>query len=151
MEMTSEAIIAIAGVLMAVIALVVGVLISKGKVDKKSYEEALELIQKTTQLSKEEVEKLVETTDLLKDFVKENYHEGQEFAEQLLEFIEGLKKKGVVLKEVPVEVEHIVDAKLQEIKQSDAVRDEKGVVEAKPLPELHEPTVEEKEDIHRNE
>ena len=151
MEMTSEAIIAIAGVLMAVIALVVGVLISKGKVDKKSYEEALELIQKTTQLSKEEVEKLVETTDLLKDFVKENYHEGQEFAEELLEFIEGLKKKGVVLKEVPVEVEHIVDAKLQEIKQSDAVRDEKGDVEPKPLPELHEPTVEEKEDIHRNE
>jgi len=151
MELTSEAIIAIAGVLMAVIALVVGILISKGKVDKKSYEEALELIQKTTQLSKEEVEKLVETTDLLKDFVKENYHEGQEFAEQLLEFIEGLKKKGVVLKEVPVEVEHIVDAKLQEIKQSDAVRDENGVVEVQPLPEPHEATIEEKEDIHRTE
>lgn len=48
MEMTSEAIIAIAGVLMAVIAIVVGVLTPKGKVDKKSYEEALELIQKTT-------------------------------------------------------------------------------------------------------
>lgn len=88
---------------------------------------------------------------MLKDFVKENYHEGQEFAEELLEFIEGPKKKGVVLKEAPIEVEHIVDAKLQEIKQSDAIRVDNVSVEAKPLPELHEATIEEKEDIHRTE
>lgn len=140
--MTNEVITMGLGLLMFVTVIVLAVLLKRGVVTKKELSESIELIQKTTQLTRDEIEEFVGTTNLLKDFVQKNYHEGQEFAEQLMKYLEELKKQGIVLKEVPVEVEHIVDEALQTKIANTPTEDQLTL-------DIHVATDDEKKDIHR--
>lgn len=109
-----DILVGLLSVLSTVLVVGLAVLMKKGIVDKKSLDESKELIRDTAQFTRDELEKLFESSQLVKDFIKQNYHEGQEFVDELMQFVDSLKKKGIVIKEIPKDKSEEVEIAVQE-------------------------------------
>ncbi len=89
------------GIVSTLLVLGIGLLIKSKKISVDELEQSRDFVFGTTKMAREELLKIFEASDEIVDFINKNFHEGDSFGQELMEYVEGLKDKKQVIDIVP--------------------------------------------------
>lgn len=91
----------VVGIVSTLLVLGVTMLIRTKKVSIEELEESRDFVFGTTKMAREELLKIFEASDEIVDFINKNFHEGESFGRELMEYVESLKDEKQVIDIVP--------------------------------------------------
>lgn len=91
----------IAGIVSTLLILGIAMLIRTKNVSVEELEQSRDFVFGTTKMAREELLKIFEASDEIVDFINKNFHEGESFGRELMEYVEGLKEEKQVIDIVP--------------------------------------------------
>lgn len=89
------------GIVSTLLVLGIGLLIKSKKISVDELEQSRDFVFDTTKMAREELLKIFEASDEIVDFINKNFHEGDSFGQELMEYVESLKDKKQVIDIVP--------------------------------------------------
>lgn len=89
------------GIVSTLLVLGIGLLIKSKKISVDELEQSRDFVFGTTKMAREELLKIFEASDEIVDFINKNFHEGDSFGQELMEYVESLKDKKQVIDIVP--------------------------------------------------
>lgn len=99
--MNEELLGGLVGIAVTLVSVALAILFKKKVITKEQVEDSRDLVFDTTKMAREELLKIFEASDDIVDFIQKNFHEGDSFGQELMEYIEKLKKDKNVIDIVP--------------------------------------------------